>query len=107
VVAQLVTLEGASATEARWFTFARTVRPQAARGAVTFAIGLGLDAKLAATLTLAQGVDLADGAATQIGLGCRACTVPDCPQRAHPPHGRVLVFNERERGVSPFSFAGD
>jgi predicted transcriptional regulator len=40
-------------------------------------------------------------------LGCRACTRADCPQRAAPPASRVLVFNERERGVSPFVFAGD
>ena len=72
-----------------------------------FAIGLGLDAALAAPLAASRGFDLKLGSATLIGLGCRACTRADCPQRAAPPGSRVLVFNERERGVSPFVFAGD
>jgi uncharacterized membrane protein YfcA len=45
-----------------------------------------------------------EAAATLIGLGCPACTRSDCPQRSAPPAGRVLVFNERERGLSPFAF---
>lgn len=93
----------------RWFSVARTVHPQGRRAgdiAAEFVIGLGLDAKLAGTLALARGLDLG-GPATPVGLGCRACTRPECPQRAAPPAGRALVFNERERGVSPFSFAGD
>ncbi len=91
----------------RWFTLSRTVHPQTAvSGAVEaeFAICLGLDAKLAASLAAARGVDLNSGAATPIGLGCPACTRPECPQRSAPPAGRVLVFNERERGMSPFAF---
>jgi hypothetical protein len=102
----LVELEDTS----RWFTLSRTVHPQTAvSGAVEaeFAICLGLDAKLAAPLAAARGVDLTSGAATPIGLGCPACTRPDCPQRSAPPAGRVLVFNERERGMSPFAFDRD
>lgn len=94
----------------RWFTLSRTVHPQSSvSGAVDaeFAICLGLDAKLAAPLAAARGIDLATGAATPIGLGCHACTRPDCPQRSAPPAGRVLVFNERERGMSPFAFDRD
>ncbi len=94
----------------RWFTLSRTVHPQTAvSGAVEaeFAICLGLDAKLAAPLAAARGVDLNSGAATPIGLGCPACTRPECPQRSAPPAGRVLVFNERERGMSPFAFDRD
>ena len=111
---QLVELEdpgseaGAGAT--RWFTLARTVSPQGQRvGQVRarFAIGLGLDARLAAPLAAARGFDLTGGEATPIGLGCRACTRPDCPQRATPPAARPLIFDERERGVSPFAFARD
>ena len=45
--------------------------------------------------------------AVPIGLGCRICTRPDCPQRSAPPASRALVFNERERGIAPFIFAGD
>jgi predicted transcriptional regulator len=103
---QLVELEDNS----RWFTLSRTVHPQTAvSGAVEaeFAICLGLDAKLAAPLAAARGVDLETGAATAIGLGCSACTRPDCPQRSAPPAGRVLVFNDRERGMSPFAFDRD
>jgi XRE family transcriptional regulator, fatty acid utilization regulator len=102
----LVELEDSS----RWFTLSRTVHPQTAvSGAVEaeFAICLGLDAKLAAPLAAARGIDLTTGAATPIGLGCPACTRPDCPQRSAPPAGRVLVFNERERGMSPFAFDRD
>jgi XRE family transcriptional regulator, fatty acid utilization regulator len=99
-----------SGQSSRWFTLSRTVNPQlAVSGGVQaeFAICLGLDAKLASPLAAARGIDLTGGAATPIGLGCRACTRPDCPQRSAPPAGRVLVFNERERGVTPFVWAGE
>jgi XRE family transcriptional regulator, fatty acid utilization regulator len=102
----LVELEDGS----RWFTLSRTVHPQTAvSGAVEaeFAICIGLDAKLASPLAASRGVDLTTGAATPIGLGCPACTRPECPQRSAPPAGRVLVFNERERGMSPFAFDRD
>jgi XRE family transcriptional regulator, fatty acid utilization regulator len=105
LVRQLIALED----ETRWFTQARTVNPQGGRiGQVRaqFAIGLGLDAALAGPLAAARGIDLG-GTAMPIGLGCRQCTRPDCPQRAAPPMARTLVFNERERGLSPFVFAGD
>lgn len=106
LVRQVVALEDG----ARWFTLARTVSPQGGRiGQVRaqFAVGLGIDASVAAPLAAARGFDLMRGEATPIGLGCRACTRADCPQRAAPPASRPLVFNERERGVSPFVFAGD
>ncbi len=106
LVRHLVALEDGS----RWFTLARTVQPQAGRiGSVRaeFAVGLGLDAALASPLAAARGLDLRDGAATPIGAGCAACTRPECPQRSAPPAGRALIFNERERGVTPFQFAGD
>jgi XRE family transcriptional regulator, fatty acid utilization regulator len=97
---QLVELEDTS----RWFTLARTVRPQG--GNAEFAVGLGLDASLARPLAAARGIDLDRGEATSIGLGCRSCARAECPQRSAPPTGRVLVFNERERGMTPFAFAG-
>ncbi len=115
VVKDLVELEDTSADSGqatrqatRWFTIARTVQPQARpEGAIRaeFVVGLGLDASLAAPLAAARGIDLTGGPATPIGLGCRACTRPDCPQRSAPPAGRVLVFNERERGLTPFVWA--
>ncbi|MFA5990103.1 MAG: short-chain fatty acyl-CoA regulator family protein [Sphingomonas sp.] len=103
---QLVVLEDGS----RWFTLSRTVRPQAQWAGdvgAEFVVGLGLDAALAAPLAAARGIDLAGGEVTPIGLGCRACTRSDCPQRSAPPAARALLFNERERGVSPFVFVGD
>lgn len=94
---------------ADWLTLARAVQPSGARpGGVRarFAIGLGLAAKDAGALAAARGIDLA-GAAVPIGLGCRACTRPDCPQRSAPPAGRAMVVSERESGLTPFGFATD
>lgn len=105
LVRQLVELEDGS----RWFTMARTVRPQhrSAEGiTATFSVGLGVAAEHADSLVAARGIDL-KGAAVPIGLGCRACQRPQCPQRAAPPDGRLLMISERERGLSPFVFAGD
>ena len=110
LVRQLVALDdtGSASGESRWFTIARTVSPQGGRvGQVRarFVVGLGLDAALAAPLAAARGVDLSQGDAMPIGVGCRACARPGCPQRAAPPASRTLVFNEAERGVSPFAFS--
>lgn len=102
---QLVELEDAS----RWLTLARTVTPQGRRyGAVPaeFAVGIGVAAGLAGGLAVARGIDL-KGEATPIGLGCRACQRSVCPQRSAPPIGRALTINERERGISAFTFGGD
>lgn len=104
-IVQLVTLEDGS----RWFTSSRCVGPAGGwSGAVKarFAVTLGLAADAAGTLAAARGLDLG-GEATPIGLGCRACTRPDCPQRSAPPAGRTLIVSEREMGVSPFGFVGD
>jgi len=106
LVRQLVELEDGS----RWFTLARTVQPQTGRAGsirAEFAVGLGLDAGLASSLAASRGLDLAGPAATGVGLGCRTCTRPDCPQRSAPPVGRVLVFNDRERALTPFTWAMD
>ena len=103
---QIVELEDGQ----RWFTLARTVRPQAgtAGGVIAeFSGCLGVEASLAAPLVYARGIDLETGAATPVGLGCRQCLRSECPQRSQPPAGRLLTFNERERGLSPFSFAAD
>lgn len=102
---QLVELEDG----ARWLTLSRTVSPQGRQfGAVRaeFAVGLGVSADLAGSLAAARGIDL-KGEATPIGLGCRACCRTACPQRSAPPAGRALLINERERGVSAFTFGGD
>lgn len=115
-VTQVVELEGvadpgsdAGARGERWFTSSRCVAPPGGwAGAVRarFVVTLGLKAELAGALAAARGMDLV-GEATPIGLGCRACTRPSCPQRSAPPAGRAAIINEREVGVSPFEFAGD
>jgi predicted transcriptional regulator/DNA-binding XRE family transcriptional regulator len=105
LVVQLVELEDGT----RWLTLSRTVTPQGRRyGGVRaeFAIGLGVAAELGGGVAAARGLDLT-GEATPIGLGCRACGRGDCPQRSVPPAGRAMLVNERERGVSAFSFGGD
>ena len=102
---QIVELEDGT----RWLTLARTVTPQGRRyGAVPaeFAVGLGVSATLGGGMAVARGLDL-KGEATPIGLGCRACGRGNCPQRSLPPSGRALTLNERERGVSAFTFGGD
>jgi len=105
VMRQLVELEDGS----RWFTLARTVRSQVRSPTgvrAEFALGLGVAAENAASLVHARGLGLA-GDAVPIGLGCRRCARGDCPQRAEPPLGRTLLLNDRERGLTPFTFAGD
>ena len=102
-LAQLVETEDG----ARWFTLSRARTPQGAQEVkARFAVGIGLAAGEARALSAARGVDLA-GEAVPVGLGCRACTRPDCPQRSAPPAGRAALASERESGVTPFGFAGD
>ena len=105
VVSELVELEDGS----RWYTQARAVAAVGASGGGTparFAVVIGVDAKLAAPIAAARGMDMLRAPATPIGLGCRKCTRGNCPQRSAPPIGRPLQFSDRERGRSPFNFAG-
>lgn len=109
-LAQLVSVaEPGGGDESRWFTLARAVRPSGARAGgvrARFAVALGLAASAAGSLAAARGVDLG-APGVPIGLGCRACTRPDCPQRSAPPAGRAMLVGERETGLTPFGFAGD
>ncbi|WP_322964094.1 helix-turn-helix domain-containing protein [Sphingomonas fuzhouensis] len=72
-----------------------------------FAIVLGLAAESAGQIAALRGQEPVRGAATPIGPGCRRCLRTECPQRSHPPIGRALLVNERERAVIPLIFAGD
>ena len=106
---QLVALEDGS----RWLTQSCAVRARGgsmgngpAMVAAEFAIGIGVAAAQAGGLAAARGIDL-DGPATPIGLGCRSCLRSGCTQRSSPPDGRVLVVDDRERGLSPWRFAGE
>jgi predicted transcriptional regulator/transcriptional regulator with XRE-family HTH domain len=106
VVADLIELEDGS----RWFTQSRSVAAPGATGSGTparFAVCIGVDAKVAAPLVAARGIDLMRSPATAIGLGCRRCTRSGCVQRSMPPQARALRFREGERGVSAFDFTGD
>jgi predicted transcriptional regulator/DNA-binding XRE family transcriptional regulator len=112
ILRQMVQLED----DSRWFTLSRSVRPQSGVGAsrlppdgveTEFAIGLGLDARLAEPIAAARGIDLKSGEATPVGLGCQNCARAGCGQRSAPPAGRVMTFNDTERGPSAFSFVGD
>ena len=104
---QLVELEDGS----RWLTQSLATAATGARTpprgvAAEFAVGIGVAVEHAATLAATRGVDLT-GPATPVGLGCRHCLRADCPQRSAPPAHRALTSSDRERGVSPFTFAGD
>lgn len=93
----------------RWLTMARSVQPHAGPlGGVRgrFAVALGVAASEAAGLAATRGIDLA-GRAMPIGLGCTACTRPDCSQRSAPPAGRTRIVSDREAGMTPFAFGGD
>ncbi|QKR98947.1 DUF2083 domain-containing protein [Sphingomonas sp. CL5.1] len=106
---QLVELEDGT----RWFTQARTAGAPGSRAdaaphevVAEFAVGLGVAAEQAGSLAAARGLEL-NGAATPIGLGCRACLRAACPQRSAAPDGRALLVNDRERGLSALSFVED
>lgn len=69
----------------------------------TFAVALGCDLKHAGRLVYSDGLDLNNpAAATPIGVGCKVCERPACPQRAFPPIGRTLKVDETRRNFSPY-----
>jgi predicted transcriptional regulator/DNA-binding XRE family transcriptional regulator len=103
ILTQVVELPDGS----QWFSIARTVRRAVtAFGAIEprFAIGLGCEIKHAARLAYAKKLDLGKLDPTPIGINCRLCDRPSCPQRAAPPALRALLVDESTRTVSPFTF---
>ncbi len=86
---------------------ARTVRHEAGgygEPEKTFAIGLGCDVRHASRLVYSRGLALDDpSAATPIGVGCKVCERPSCPQRAFPLIGRALVVDESRSGFTPYA----
>ncbi|MDZ7281899.1 DUF2083 domain-containing protein [Sphingomonas sanguinis] len=76
-------------------------------GSGRFAVMLGMTASLAGPIAAIRGHDPISGSATAIGPGCRRCLRVECPQRSHPPIGRAMLVNERERGVVALNFMGD
>jgi XRE family transcriptional regulator, fatty acid utilization regulator len=73
----------------------------------TFAIGLGCEIRHAARLVYSDGLDLDNAAAaTPIGMGCRVCERLECPQRAVPPLGWQLEFDENSSTFVPYPVLG-
>lgn len=69
----------------------------------TFSIGLGCDVRHASRLIYAKGLNLAHTeTATPIGMGCKVCDRPACPQRAFPHIGKPLQVSENESGFIPY-----
>lgn len=70
----------------------------------TFAVALGCDVRHAERLVYSDGLDLKNpAAATPIGIGCRLCERPACPQRAFPPVGRTLHVDENRSAFAPYA----
>lgn len=90
----------------QWFTLARTVEGNGVLGAdnARFVVVLGVEATMAGQLTISRGLPLDPGNAVAIGAGCALCHRADCQQRSLPPRGAALEFDERSRGLTPFTF---
>ena len=91
----------------RWFSIARTVRPAITPyGAIEahYSLGLGCEMRYANRLVYAKRLDLNAVEATPIGVNCRLCERPACPQRAAPPALRPLHVDESMRTIAPFAF---
>ncbi|RAJ45354.1 hypothetical protein K353_00852 [Kitasatospora sp. SolWspMP-SS2h] len=74
----------------------------------TFAIGLGCEVRHAHRLVYSAGLDLADeSGATPIGLGCKVCDRPACPQRSAPAIGRTLAADEHTSTFVPYAVRAD
>ncbi|GAA2838418.1 short-chain fatty acyl-CoA regulator family protein [Crossiella cryophila] len=90
----------------QYFWLARTVT-RAAGGhgdpGKSFAIGLGCELRHAKRLVYSDGLALGAGAAiTGIGMGCKVCERPACPQRAFPAIGKPLRVQEHVSSLLPY-----
>lgn len=74
----------------------------------TFSVGLGCDLSYAPQTVYAAGLDLQDRTLrAKIGMGCRVCERPACPQRAVPFAGRTLQVDENRTHLYPYVHEGD
>ena len=105
---QLVEVPDGAGQPSRWLTMAQTVERSGTLGeaAARFSVVLGVEARLAGQMAQARGLSLDPVQAVPIGPGCARCHRTDCLQRALPPRGAALEFDERTRGLTPFSFRG-
>jgi hypothetical protein len=71
--------------------------------AKTFAVALGCDVRHAERIVYAQGLNTDPAVATPIGMGCKVCERPHCPQRAFPPIGRALNIDESRSHFAPYA----
>lgn len=71
--------------------------------AKTFAIALGCDVRHAERIVYSQGLNTDPVVATPIGMGCKVCERPHCPQRAFPPIGRALNIDESCSYFAPYA----
>jgi XRE family transcriptional regulator, fatty acid utilization regulator len=68
-----------------------------------FSVGLGCELRHAHRLVYSTGLDLDDrAAATPIGMGCKVCERPACPQRAFPTIGKELTVDENTSTFVPY-----
>ncbi|NIH82014.1 MULTISPECIES: short-chain fatty acyl-CoA regulator family protein [Amycolatopsis] len=68
-----------------------------------FSVGLGCELRHAGRLIYSTGLDLdARAAATPIGMGCKVCERPACPQRAFPTIGKQLTVDENTSTFVPY-----
>lgn len=63
---------------------------------------LGVEANLASHLAQVRAME--SSRSTPIGPGCTRCYRSECQQRALPPIGAALHFEERLQGATPFNF---
>ena len=96
-----------SGQSSQWLTVAQTVEGNGPPGGdgPRFVVALGIEVRLAGTLAQARGLALDEAIAIPIGPGCSACHSKDCAQRSLPPRGAMLAFDERTRGLTPFTLA--
>ncbi|WP_102222708.1 helix-turn-helix domain-containing protein [Acidimangrovimonas sediminis] len=70
-----------------------------------YAISLGCEVSHAGALVYADDLDLTR-AFEPIGISCRICERPDCPQRSVPPLERRLRVDPGKRGLLPYEIGG-
>jgi len=89
-----------------YFWVARTVSRNIGgygRPGKIFTVGLGCELRHARRLVYSTGLDLDDrAAATPIGMGCKVCPRPACPQRAFPTIGTQLTVDENTSTFVPY-----
>ncbi|WP_137129442.1 XRE family transcriptional regulator [Rhizobium sp. FY34] len=68
-----------------------------------YALALGCEISYADSFVYADDLDLANRAAFEpIGISCRICERPNCPQRAMPPLKSRLAVDHDNRSIVPY-----